>query len=115
MRVVVGDEHDTCTSSYLLSLFADDESSVFIDIDAAHSGNEARIPDLIFYSIFLSFIIFIGTRATRRGSPTFILIHWAMRLIFLLRCDDLNPSSTPAVTGRRASSTTSTAPASNLT
>lgn len=50
MRVVVGEEHDTSNSSYLLNLFTHDGSenaqgdgvSVYIDIDAARAGNEAR-------------------------------------------------------------------------
>ena len=59
VRVVVGDEHDTCTSSYLLNLFTDEESSVFIDIDAAHSGNEARLLTFIFSPFIFSHIKFL--------------------------------------------------------
>ena len=42
VRVVVGEELDTSTSSYLLNLFTDEDASVYIDIDAARAGNEAR-------------------------------------------------------------------------
>ena len=42
VSVVVGDDHDTNKSSYLLNLFRDDEAGVFIDIDAARCGNEGR-------------------------------------------------------------------------
>ncbi len=42
VSVVLGDEHDTNRSSYLLNLFSDEESAIYIDVDAARAGNEAR-------------------------------------------------------------------------
>jgi SET domain-containing protein len=42
VSVVVGDEHDTNRSSYLLNLFKDEEAGVYVDIDAARCGNEGR-------------------------------------------------------------------------
>jgi len=41
-QVVIGNEHDTSTSSYLLNIFTDEEVGAYIDIDASQCGNEAR-------------------------------------------------------------------------
>ena len=42
VAITHGQEHDTSKSSYLLNLFTDDEAGVWVDIDAASAGNEAR-------------------------------------------------------------------------
>ena len=51
---------------------------MFIDIDAAHSGNEAQIPDFIFYSVFIVYHLYWHTGNEAR-IPNFILIHRATR------------------------------------
>ena len=42
VSITLGDEHDTNKSSFLLNLFNSEEHMVYIDVDAARAGNEAR-------------------------------------------------------------------------
>lgn len=42
VSITLGDEHDTNKSSYLLNLFHSEEHMLYIDVDAARAGNEAR-------------------------------------------------------------------------
>jgi hypothetical protein len=42
VSIVDDQEHDTNKSSFILNLFKDEEAGVFVDIDAAQCGNEAR-------------------------------------------------------------------------